>query len=93
MSDSIIPCETCGTLIEGVHTHRFMGMEVSCHQTHCKECEYQEDFRKSRLCERPYRNLFPRPGKDGKMPERVREQIAKQHEQRKTEKDSWRYER
>jgi len=80
--DNLIPCETCQTLIEGTHTHRFGPIEMECRDTHCKECAYQEAFRTNRLCKKPYRDPFPVPALDGRMPKSVRDELVKLHAQR-----------
>ena len=80
--DNLVPCETCQTLIEGTHTHRLGLMTMECRHTHCKECEYREAFRASRLCKKPYRDPFPVPGLDGRMPQSVRDELVKLRAQR-----------
>jgi len=84
-SDNLVPCATCQTLIEGTHMHRVGPFEMHCQQTHCKECDYREQFRLSRLVERPYRMPFPRPTKEGKMPAVVKEELMRRRQREKSE--------
>lgn len=80
-ADNLVPCESCGTLIEGTRVHRLVGgFSTVCLHTRCIECEYREHFRTSRLVRgKPYRDPFPRPTRDGRMPADLRAELVKQY--------------
>lgn len=76
-------CQTCGTIMPNAVSHEHFGpMVMTSTRRHCWECEYKEAHRLSRLVKKkPYKDPFPQPTKDGKMPEDLKRELQTKQQQ------------